>query len=340
MKFLKHLLIPHKGNDHKPHLLRDEAMVVVVAFVLLAEILFLAAPMVVFRYTNFFAEVLPSVLVDATNKNRSENKVPALAHNDLLQQAAQLKANDMATKGYFAHTSPEGVTPWHWLDVAGYSYKYAGENLAVNFYDSQDVEDAWMNSPTHRANVLNDRFTQIGIATARGLYQGREAIFVAEFFGRPAIAVTPTAPAAPVAVAEKPAPIEQTAKEISKVLAANTTAPVELAVNAPETFVTVKNVAFDESIPTILPNIDGQLEASVPRYSTSFQSFVSKPRTVTNYLYVVLFTIILAAIALKLFVKMEPEHHGLIVNGVMMLMMISAALLINQYSALASAGIF
>jgi hypothetical protein len=340
MKFLKHLLIPHKGNDHKPHLLRNEAVVVVVAFVLLAEILYLAAPMVVFRYTNFFAEVLPNVLVDATNKNRSENKVPALTANELLQKAAQLKANDMATKGYFAHTSPEGVTPWHWLDVAGYTYKYAGENLAVNFYDSQDVENAWMNSPTHRANLLNDRFTEIGIATARGLYQGREAVFVAQFFGRPAIAVVPSTPTAPVAVAEKPASLEQTTKEISKVLAANISAPVELIVNAPETFATAKNVKFDESIPTVLPNIDGQIDTRTPQYSTSFQSFASKPRTVTNYFYVVLFTIILAAIALKLFVKMDPEHHGLIVNGVMMLILIAIALLVNQYSALASAGIF
>lgn len=114
--------------------------------------------------------------------------------NDLLSAAAQLKANDMAAKGYFAHVSPDGKTPWYWIDKVGYSYDYAGENLAVNFIDSADVSNAWMASPTHRANILNPVFKEVGTATAVGTYKGRNAIFVVQLFGTPTGKVTAVKP--------------------------------------------------------------------------------------------------------------------------------------------------
>jgi hypothetical protein len=110
----------------------------------------------------------------------------------LLTVAAQDKANDEATKGYFAHTSPQGLTPWYWFQQVGYNFDYAGENLAVNFSDSEDVTTAWMNSPEHRANILNTDFTQIGIAAAQGVYEGEPTTFVVEEFGTPAPAAAPT----------------------------------------------------------------------------------------------------------------------------------------------------
>ncbi len=63
-----------------------------------------------------------------------------LAVNPVLERAAQAKADDMAAKSYFSHNSPDGVTPWFWLNQAGYVFTYAGENLAANFSDSIDVE--------------------------------------------------------------------------------------------------------------------------------------------------------------------------------------------------------
>ncbi len=127
-----------------------------------------------------------SVLVNLTNRDRTNSKVPELKINPLLEKAAELKANDMATKGYFAHNTPDGKTPWYWLEQAGYQYLYAGENLAVNFLDSEEVQNAWMNSPTHKSNIINPKFTEIGIATSTGFYKGREAIFVVQMFGAPA----------------------------------------------------------------------------------------------------------------------------------------------------------
>ena len=140
-----------------------------------------------------YASVVAAVLVDLANKDRSENKLGGLKINPVLAKAAQLKADDMAAKSYFAHTSPTGVEPWHWFEEAGYKFSYAGENLAVDFSDSSAVNSAWMNSPMHRANILDQHYTEIGIATAQGFYQGRPTTFVVQEFGKPAEARKQTA---------------------------------------------------------------------------------------------------------------------------------------------------
>jgi hypothetical protein len=89
----------------------------------------------------------------------------------------------MAEREYFAHYSPDGVSPWHWFDKAGYDYLHAGENLAVHFTESDAVVDAWMDSPTHRANIMNGLYTEIGVGTARGEYKGYPTLFVVQLFG-------------------------------------------------------------------------------------------------------------------------------------------------------------
>jgi len=136
--------------------------------------------------SNLLAEVLPRVLAEMANMDRAESKVGTLTINPLLEKAARLKADDMASKGYFAHTSPQGLTPRHWFSEVGYDFAYAGENLAVDFSDSGDVNEAWMNSPKHRFNIMNSEFTEIGIGVARGIFEGRETVFVVQMFGRPA----------------------------------------------------------------------------------------------------------------------------------------------------------
>ena len=155
-----------------------------------------------------YAAVVAAVLVDMANQDRGENRLDGLTINPVLTRAAQMKADDMAAKSYCAHTSPEGVTPWHWFQKAGYAYTYAGENLAIDFSDSDAVNAAWMNSPAHRANILDQHFTEVGIATRQGSYEGHATTFVVQEFGTPAgskeaqsatrpVAQMPTNPAEP-----------------------------------------------------------------------------------------------------------------------------------------------
>lgn len=122
-------------------------------------------------------------IISLTNTDRTAHSVGLLKENSLLTQAAQQKANDMLARQYFSHVAPDGGTPWQWFRANGYTYLYAGENLAMNFYTAGDVETAWMNSPTHRANVLNGTYKNIGIGIARGTYQGQSVIIIVEFFG-------------------------------------------------------------------------------------------------------------------------------------------------------------
>lgn len=131
------------------------------------------------------ADILSSVLVLETNEFRTTNNESSLVESPLLTSAAQMKANDMAIKGYFSHIGPNGEKPWVWFKKIGYKYSYAGENLAVDFTESEDVTVGWINSAKHKANLLNTNFTEIGIGVAKGMYDGHETTFVVQFFGKP-----------------------------------------------------------------------------------------------------------------------------------------------------------
>ncbi len=149
--------------------------------------------------------MLPNVIVTLTNKDRADAGLTKLSVNPTLEIAAKLKAVDMAKNEYFAHTSPQGLTPWHWFQQADYSFIYAGENLAVNFDDADAVERAWLNSPTHKANIMNGNYTEMGVATAEGMYKGRATTYVVELFGTPAIS-KPTVVAQEIIPEPKPEP--------------------------------------------------------------------------------------------------------------------------------------
>jgi hypothetical protein len=126
------------------------------------------------------------MVIDITNKNRATLGEISLISDGTLSRAAQMKADDMARRGYFSHTGPGGEAPWTWFERAGYDFLYAGENLAVNFIDSEDVVSAWMKSETHKKNILNGKFREIGIGVSKGKYEGRNVLFLVQFFGTPA----------------------------------------------------------------------------------------------------------------------------------------------------------
>lgn len=165
-----------------------ELLPVKIAAIVVAILLVTISFIPTFRASVFDAvsAIYGSVLVGLTNKDRATQNISELKVNPLLEKAAQAKADDMAKNGYFSHNTPDGKTPWYFIKESGYKYVYAGENLAVNFVDSDEVHKAWMNSPTHRLNIVNPRYTEIGIATSTGTYKGRAAIFVVQMFGTPA----------------------------------------------------------------------------------------------------------------------------------------------------------
>ena len=216
---LKHFLVPHKGNKYKPGVLARESVAVIALVLVVIESGYLIDSRVLLKNTGFTASVLPAALTDLTNTDRSSQGLSALVHDPALDQVAQAKANDMAANGYFAHVSPTGVTPWDWLKKFNYSYTYAGENLAVDFDESADVETAWMNSPAHRANILKAQYQDVGYGVSQGQYEGHDTTFVVEFFAtKPLLpAKAASVAAAPVAVAPSRPAAEVPATETATV---------------------------------------------------------------------------------------------------------------------------
>lgn len=277
-----------------------------------------------FMSTNQFASVVNSVLVDLTNTDRAAYNVGTLTVNDKLTAAAQAKANDMATKSYFAHTSPEGLDSWYWFRGANYDFQSAGENLAVDFSDSADVERAWMNSPSHRDNILNGKYTEVGIATAAGVYQGHPTTFVVTMFGTPrTVAAASPAPSKPAFESVPKNPVETaTAENPSTVLGENTDAPATTPVvtadlQTGETPVVHKPISVKPAVAQEQAPVVAVAEQPAPaapvgplvRQSDDWQVLVTSPSTTLKYSYYLLALLVLLALAVDTGLEIKWHHR-------------------------------
>lgn len=178
-------IVPGPSNSYRPHLLRRQWLMLFLGVILTAEALLVGNLALRQSGLPFLAAVVQGEVLAHTNDARADEGGTTLKENILLTMAAERKAADMAKNGYFAHVGPGGKVPWAWVSEAGYNYRYAGENLAVRFVDSRDVVDAWMNSPTHRANIVKSVYTDIGVGVASGMYKGQPATYVVQYFGTP-----------------------------------------------------------------------------------------------------------------------------------------------------------
>ena len=307
--WLKRHFIPHEHNGYRPHSLRTRSVIFVLSLICIIEASFLLQSFYV-QKTGFFASILQNVLISETNSSREARDMTFLNESALLDAAAKMKAEDMASKSYFAHFSPEGIDPWYWMKKVGYEYSYAGENLAINFSDSEDVIKAWLNSPTHRENMLNRHFTEIGIGIAKGTYENKETIFIVQMFGKP---VQPQVSVVPVSVVPtSPPSIENVA---TRAISNENNQPIVLG----ET-----SQAFQETSP-----------ASLLTWKV-----VTSPKKISNYLYAVLMIIVLIALLLNVVIKTKIQHPQLILNGLALLVILNTVLILNHYLALANATIF
>ena len=332
---MKDTFFPHKGNGRHPHALRGNVIIGAIVLVLIVEAGLLAQTFYFSQTQTMTASVLPAVVADLTNEQRTDNGITALTVSPLLTQAAQDKANDMAAKGYFSHVSPSGELPWAWFEQVGYNYQFAGENLAINFTDSQDVVNAWMLSPEHRANILKQDYTQIGIGIAQGMYQGEETTFVVEFFGTPEPASpTVTQPSAPAAQApavaatpaSTPATIPTPAAQQNPAQVAPTT-PVETAAPTP----TPANVAPGT------PQILGVQTQNVPlaQSVSPWMKLISSPDTYATYFLLALAAVFLAFLLLSfvprtLKLSQHLPHPNALMNGAALLAVVFGIMIVNH----------
>jgi uncharacterized protein YkwD len=124
-----------------------------------------------------------NIIID-TNKERVKANLPPLKTNAKLNASAKIKVEDMIKRQYFEHESPTGEGVSDLGTQVGYVYVIMGENLALgNFSSSTDLLNAWMNSPGHRANILNPSYQEIGVYAVKGTYQGKVVWFAVQHFG-------------------------------------------------------------------------------------------------------------------------------------------------------------
>ncbi len=122
-------------------------------------------------------------LIASINKARRNADLPALKINAKLNLAATRKATNMQTKKYFSHTDPDGKRPWTWILEAGYKYQKAAENLAKDYTSSESVVEGWLQSESHRSNILNSNYKDLGIGIVMENINGQKYSWIVTMFG-------------------------------------------------------------------------------------------------------------------------------------------------------------
>jgi hypothetical protein len=175
----KKFFIPSKENKYKPYLLK-RVMILFYSLILV--------------FVNTFggflgisqvsaSTITPTNIINLTNKQRASMGLNTLKVDSRLSSAALAKANNMFEEQYWDHYGPNGETPWQFIRGAGYNYIYAGENLAKGFSTAEGVHEAWMASPTHKANIVSGNYKDIGVAVVEGVLKGKRTILVVQMFG-------------------------------------------------------------------------------------------------------------------------------------------------------------
>lgn len=300
LKRFKNHFVPSEENVYRPHILRKPWLIFFLAIILTTEGVFITDLLARQSALDFLAAVLPGEVIALTNAERTDYNVGRLSENATLDAAAQAKANDMAAKGYFSHNGPDGKEPWAWVKGAGYDYQYAGENLAVRFTGSSDVVNAWMASPSHKANIVKPVYTDIGVGVAQGMFQGEPATFVVQYFGAPrAVALIPS-PTVSQNTSSAPAPRGE-----SEVAGAATAAPAPQPEESPA-----------ESQPVVTPQaIPHQVQTPWSSFAQQLLRQETKPSSEVLLILGAVAMILIIGLALAFFIHIQIQPTDMLVSG-------------------------
>ena len=166
LSHLIRLFLPHHTNNHRAHLLHPVSILIFLGFFTSLQLLASFVPNLI-PLTLGVTSINPQKVIEITNKERSERGLRELKQDPLLSKAA-----DMISRNYWAHNAPDG-----------YTYRYAGENLARDFQEPEEVVKAWINSPSHKENLFSQKYEEIGIAVVEGDLKGTRTVLVVQLFG-------------------------------------------------------------------------------------------------------------------------------------------------------------
>jgi hypothetical protein len=176
---MRHLLFPTEKNNYKANILKPKFIYL---FTLIIIIVNSISPLFTFAVNS---DISRENLLEKHNEQRAQLGLPLLKINEELNQSAQKKAEQMIASNCWSHYCPDGQSPWNFFLESGYDYYFAGENLAEGFTTIDRVMLAWINSPTHRDNIIKSHFEDIGFGITSGPFQGKDNnIVIVVHFGK------------------------------------------------------------------------------------------------------------------------------------------------------------
>jgi len=335
---LKMLFIPYEANDYRPQFLQSKLLLFSVVFLLGLKIITVGF-FLPFPRNIFFADITKTDLVNILNQNRKNLGLKILSDNPVLDKAALLKAQDMIAKNYFSHQSPSGVSPWFWFKKVGYNYRYAGENLAVGFVDSDEVFRAWFNSPSHRENILNPNYKEVGTAILQG-FGSDNTTLVVQIFGSAQAKAAPikVAPNIPQTVSMKNLPennLQNSQPLAQNVLGQESQANLPsgtAADNPPE--IVDDSAVLESKVPDQKPRIIQSPEADAAPKNTFYRGFINflvydYEKLITYMSYAALMAIS-GSLLVNIFVNFNVQRGGIIFRSIVLAAIISLVLLLHQ----------
>ncbi|MFH1610471.1 MAG: CAP domain-containing protein [Patescibacteria group bacterium] len=288
LKKIHHYTIPHEGNEYKPHSLRHGTLVFYSVFLIAVKLIVGFGLLLSYPTHGEFSTITANRIIELTNRERVEQNLAQLETSEILNQTAALKLHDMFDNDYFAHNSPNGIKPWYWFKEAGYNYTYAGENLAMNFIEAEDAMNAWMNSPSHRDNIVSKNYKEIGVAVGIGKIDGEETTVVVQVFGKRYVRIA----------GEES--FRSTAKEIT---------PTEVGDK--------KNTVVTEQA--------SQQQVTFKQDKTN--SWISTFIKYSNKIFFVLFIFLIINLLLTIFIRLEIQHKPIIIHSIFVIALTATMIL-------------
>ncbi|MCK5211453.1 hypothetical protein KAJ89_02005 [Candidatus Parcubacteria bacterium] len=349
---LKDYFIPHNGNGHKPKFLHPKTLITIALLVLLIKAVTLGSLFLSYPQGARVSSVIVNRVLELVNIDRTNSGLGNLAMNNTLSASALAKANDLVAYDYFAHTSLDGKRPWDWIDRGQYQYLFVGENLAMNFTTAESVHRALMDSPTHKANILNERYIDAGIAMVSGMINGKQTNVLVQHFAvrsnpQLVLAAVEEAKAEPI-----PAPVTEIIEEPAVVKGEEAPLPPSIAEVPlaseliPAVNLTSQNQAGSQEeniVPELVSDLD-QINLAVANISPnealekdlvtqvlSVANPVDEKLVLTqkrlkyiNYIFLSILSLVILALVINIIIRVEIQHKHVIAQTLVLILFISS----------------
>ncbi len=347
--------IPYEDNGHRPKILRLKSLSFIAVILIILKFSVFSYIFLIYTQDAKMSTETINRLLALTNEDRAANNLRPLILNSALSRAAQAKAEDMVVNNYFSHYSPSGAKPWDWISRDDYPYLLVGENLAMNFSSVDSAQAALMASPTHKQNILNSRYEDVGLALISGQINNQEGLILVELFAvKKAVVPTPAvlektiiAPVNPMVTVSKTIVSDQAIKAPAKT---NSRSEASVTVVVPEikpareevlvSGITTGTVAILESPPVAaadsivgLPlmatdSLNQQVSFIQPEPLQRSGIAASLIKT-SKLVYILALAVLIISLLLNIFIRIRIQHKAVIMQTSVLIVMIIGLMMLD-----------